>query len=183
MVGGCRLNFLPGKPDMDADSQTDVIDRVAAYLKMHPDISVSIEGHTDLTGDEQANVKLSKDRAMAVRSMLMADHISRKRLTAVGLGGTQPVADEGTAEGRQKNRRIELVVKKDSSPTQEKAVPQKDVTMGESEATEASPPIEPASATGSTEVFHAPAPDGVNYYPNAGGGASASSTSRGAKSH
>jgi outer membrane protein OmpA-like peptidoglycan-associated protein len=151
------LNFLPGKPDLASDSKP-VIARVVAILKLHPDLALTIEGHTDLTGDEDYNVLLSKQRAQAVRTALMDGHISRKRLTAVGLGGTVPIADEGTAEGRQKNRRIELVVRKDSDKTSEPT--KKDVGQ-----TNASAPRDPA--TSATDDFHSPAPDGVNYYPDA----------------
>jgi len=148
------LSFLPGKPDLAADAQP-VIDRVVTILKLHPELIVTIEGHTDTTGDEQANLLLSKQRAQAVRELLVAGHIRSKRLTAVGLGGTQPVADEGTAEGREKNRRIELVIKKGAT---KKEAPPKDVTQEETSA-----PIEP----GGNSSFHAAAPDGVNYYPSA----------------
>jgi len=78
-------------------------------------------------------------------------------LTAVGLGGTQPIADEGTAEGRQKNRRIELVVKTGSEKT---TSPTKDTSQAS-----ASTPRNPA--TSDTDDFHATAPDGINYYPDA----------------
>jgi outer membrane protein OmpA-like peptidoglycan-associated protein len=151
------LNFLPGKPDLASDSKP-VIARVVAILKQHPELAVTIEGHTDLTGDEDYNVLLSKQRAQAVRTALVDGHISRKRLTAVGLGGTVPIADEGTAEGRQKNRRIELVVKKDSGKITEPM--KKDVGQ-----TNASAPRDPATST--SDDFHSPAPDGVNYYPDA----------------
>lgn len=138
------LSFLPGKPDLDADSQP-VIDRVVAILKLHPDLMLTIEGHTDQTGDAQANLLLSKERARTVRGLLIASHVNRKRLFAVGLGGSQPLADESTPEGREKNRRIELVVRKT-----DKDSPQKDSLGNDSDS------------------FHSPAPDGVNYYPSGG---------------
>jgi len=150
------LSFLPGKPEIAADSKP-VIDRVIAILKLHPDVAVTIEGHTDLTGDENFNLDLSRQRAQEVRTMLVAGKISRKRLTAVGLGGTEPIADEGTAEGRQKNRRIELVVK---SGTGAKAAPTKEVSSAKKSS------IGDPATDGSND-FHAPAPDGVNYYPDA----------------
>jgi outer membrane protein OmpA-like peptidoglycan-associated protein len=148
------LKFLPGKPDLDADSQP-VIDRVVAILKLHPELALTIEGHTDLTGDEDQNLLLSRERAQTVRSLLIAGHIRSKRLVATGVGGTQPVADEGTAEGREKNRRIELIVRKGSA---KKETPAKDVTQGV--------PIPDMDTAGSNgDQFHGTAPDGVNYYP------------------
>jgi len=108
------LTFLPGKADLDADSQP-MIDRVVAILAAHPDLLLRIEGHTDNTGDPQDNVRLSVQRAVTVRGMLIAAHVDKKRIEAVGQGGAQPLADDNTAEGREKNRRIELVVPKDSA--------------------------------------------------------------------
>jgi outer membrane protein OmpA-like peptidoglycan-associated protein len=105
------LSFLPGKPDIVADS-LPLLDRVVKILQVHPDLQLTIEGHTDNTDDPRGDQLLSAQRARAVRAMLIADGVDKNRLAAVGLGGTQPVADDTTAEGRAKNRRIELVVRK-----------------------------------------------------------------------
>jgi outer membrane protein OmpA-like peptidoglycan-associated protein len=101
--------FAPGKAKLDEDSQP-VIDRVVAMLKRHADLSLRIEGHTDNTGDPDDNMRLSAERALAVQDRIAHAFIDRKRLDAVGVGGLQPIADNSTAEGREKNRRIELVV-------------------------------------------------------------------------
>jgi outer membrane protein OmpA-like peptidoglycan-associated protein len=101
--------FQPGKDALDASSQP-LIDRVAAMMNRHPDLVLRIEGHTDNVGDPDDNMRLSAERALAVQALLVAARIDPKRLDAVGVGGLQPLADDDTAEGRQKNRRIELVV-------------------------------------------------------------------------
>ena len=101
--------FQPGKDELDASSQP-LADRIVAMMKRHPDVFLRIEGHTDNTGDPDDNLRLSAQRALAVQAMLMAAHIDKKRLDAVGVGGLQPLADNSTAEGREKNRRIELVL-------------------------------------------------------------------------
>lgn len=145
------VKFEPGKPDLAPGAQP-VIDRVIAILQSHPELNLTIEGHTDLTGNEDFNQTLSEERARTVRSLLIAGHISRKRLNAVGMGGTQPIADESTAEGREKNRRIELVVRKDGG-TQSAA----------SVSAKTPPGLQPVEAPGAS--FHGTAPDGVNYYP------------------
>jgi OmpA-OmpF porin, OOP family len=69
---------------------------------------VVIEGHTDNVGNRDANVRLSKARAEAVRNYLISKGITRNRLTTVGLGPDQPVASNDTPEGRARNRRVQL---------------------------------------------------------------------------
>ena len=101
--------FTPGKDDLN-DSSQDLIDRIVVMMKAHPDLQLRIEGHTDNTGDSSANLRLSAQRAMAIEAKLIAANVSRKRLDAVGVGGLQPLADNKTAEGRERNRRIELVM-------------------------------------------------------------------------
>jgi outer membrane protein OmpA-like peptidoglycan-associated protein len=140
------VTFQKGKSEVDPDSQP-LIDRVIAIMKAHPELSLTVEGHTDLSGDPDQNRVLSEDRARAVRSLIIAGHIGHKRLVAVGLGGTQPIADESTPEGREKDRRIELVVRKSSGNASQKSSPSQN------------------GGGGDADPFHQPAPDGVNYYP------------------
>jgi len=101
--------FRPGKDDLAPESQP-LVDRVAAMMKNHPTLFLRIEGHTDNTGDPDSNLRLSANRAFAVVAMLVLDHVEKKRLDPVGVGGLQPLADNNTPEGREKNRRIELVM-------------------------------------------------------------------------
>ncbi len=110
------VTFQPGKSDLTSESQP-VIDRVAAILKSHPEMLIRIEGYTDNTGGPDFNVSLSADRAIAVRSMLVAAHIPKSRMVSVGHGGIKPVADNSTVDGREKNRRIELVVRQEAVPS------------------------------------------------------------------
>jgi outer membrane protein OmpA-like peptidoglycan-associated protein len=103
------FSFQPNRDELDASSQP-VVDRIVAMMKKHPDLYLRIEGHTDNTGDPEDNMRLSTARAYAVRGRIIEGDIDKKRLDAVGVGGLQPLADNATAEGREKNRRIELVV-------------------------------------------------------------------------
>ena len=103
------LTFVPSRDTLDASSQP-LIDRIVAMMKAHPDLAVRIEGHTDNAGDPDENMRLSAERAIAVQDRIIAGNIDPKRLDSVGVGGLQPIADNATAEGREKNRRIELVV-------------------------------------------------------------------------
>jgi OOP family OmpA-OmpF porin len=105
------LNFLPGKDDLDGASQP-VLNNIAQMMNTHPDLFLRIESHTDNLGDSDDNMRLSGQRAFAIRALLIADNIAADRLDAVGVGGLQPIADNNTAQGREKNRRIELVLRK-----------------------------------------------------------------------
>jgi outer membrane protein OmpA-like peptidoglycan-associated protein len=103
------LAFVPSR-DTLAASSLPLIDRIVAMMKAHPDLAVRVEGHTDNAGDPDENMRLSAERAIAVQDRIIVGGIEAKRLDAVGVGGLQPIADNATAEGRDKNRRIELVV-------------------------------------------------------------------------
>lgn len=83
---------------------------IGAMLKDHPDLKLTIEGHTDNVGKAETNQALSEKRAAAVRQYLIDNYqVDASRLDAQGLGQTKPVGTNDTAEGRQQNRRVELV--------------------------------------------------------------------------
>lgn len=83
---------------------------IGAMLKDHPELQLTIEGHTDNAGKAESNQALSERRAAAVRRHLIDDYRSDgSRLEAKGLGQTRPVGSNDTTEGRQQNRRVELV--------------------------------------------------------------------------
>ena len=82
---------------------------IVKLLKENPTLKLSIEGHTDDIGPRPANEKLSRDRAAAVLDAIAAGGIARARLSSAGHGPAKPLADNGTSEGRAKNRRLELV--------------------------------------------------------------------------
>ncbi len=107
------FTFQPNKGLLDASSQSE-IDRVAAMMSRHPELCLRIEGHTDNTGNSESNLRLSAQRALAVQAKLIDANIDRQRLDYVGVGGLQPLASNSTAEGRKRNRRIELVIWKKS---------------------------------------------------------------------
>jgi len=101
--------FAPGKAEIGAGAQRS-IDKLAEFLKAYPKRNVVIEGHTDNIGDEAFNVKLSQQRADAVRDMLVARGISPQRIQTKGYGPKFPVVDNDSAAGRQQNRRVEVLV-------------------------------------------------------------------------
>ena len=85
------------------DNLKDVMDR-------YPDVMVTVTGHTDNVGKAEKNLKLSQSRADNIKAMLVLKGISADRITAIGKGMNDPVADNKTAEGRAKNRRIEITI-------------------------------------------------------------------------
>lgn len=104
-----NLNFDTGSAELNSATE---VDNLAAILKAYPEVSVTINGYTDNTGDAAANKQLSEARAASVMGRLIAQGISPTRVKAVGHGDANPVADNGTAEGRAENRRIEVSINK-----------------------------------------------------------------------
>jgi outer membrane protein OmpA-like peptidoglycan-associated protein len=84
--------------------------RVAGILGSHPDLQIQIEGHADSTGTDEYNQRLSERRAQSVRAYFSENGIGKAIVSAVGFGESQPVATNGTAAGRQQNRRVEIIV-------------------------------------------------------------------------
>ncbi len=103
-----QVNFATDKADILPDSQPQ-IEQVVELLKDDPMLKLSINGHTDNTGDAVHNQQLSQARAAAVVAALTAQGIAAERLDAKGFGQDQPVANNGTEEGKARNRRVELV--------------------------------------------------------------------------
>ncbi len=106
-----NLNFTTGTTQLTPESVPTVNDLIV-ILKAYPAAEVQLVGHTDNTGDPAANMKLSQDRANAVRDMLANGGIDASRLSTAGYGQDKPIASNDTDEGRAKNRRTELVVTK-----------------------------------------------------------------------
>lgn len=86
------------------------IDKLAAFLAEYPTRNVQIEGFTDSTGAVEYNLRLSERRAEAVRNILAGQGIDSRRLMTRGYGVEYPVASNETAEGRQRNRRVEVII-------------------------------------------------------------------------
>jgi len=107
-----RLNyvqFVTGSSELTPNSKYE-LDNVIQAMKDRPELNIEVAGHTDNTGDAQANMSLSTARANAVREYLVNDGIEADRLDSRGYGQTEPVADNETEEGRQQNRRTEFKI-------------------------------------------------------------------------
>lgn len=87
-----------------------VIAKLAGILLIMQDLNLRIEGHTDATGSDAYNQRLSEQRAQSVYDFLLDQGIEARRMKAVGYGPTRPIADNTTAEGRSRNRRVEIVI-------------------------------------------------------------------------
>lgn len=87
------------------------LDMLAESILRHPDTEVVVRGHTDSSGNRDANLRLSEDRADAVRRYLVAGGVPSSRVTAIGFGDAMPLATNETAAGRQQNRRVEIEIR------------------------------------------------------------------------
>jgi outer membrane protein OmpA-like peptidoglycan-associated protein len=106
-----NLNFETGSTKLTPDS-IPTVNSLVVILKEYPAVAVRLEGHTDNTGDPAANKKLSLDRAVAVKEIMITGGIADARIGTDGYGEEKPIASNQTEDGRAKNRRTELVVEK-----------------------------------------------------------------------
>lgn len=86
------------------------ISKLAVILKKYPDTNILVAGHTDSDGTEQYNQTLSEKRAKSVSDYTMAQGINSSRLSVIGLGETEPIASNDSAEGKKLNRRVEIAI-------------------------------------------------------------------------
>jgi outer membrane protein OmpA-like peptidoglycan-associated protein len=101
--------FDTGKSDLRSQAR-EALAKLTGIVLNYPSLRLAIEGHTDSTGSAEFNQTLSEKRANAVRDFLVTQGLDMSSLSAQGLGMNNPVADNSTAEGRQKNRRVEIIV-------------------------------------------------------------------------
>ena len=96
-------------------SESMKLDDLASVFSKYPENKVIIEGHTDSDGSDQYNQQLSEQRAGAIAAYLRAKNLNLASLTSVGYGESMPVASNSTAEGKAKNRRVEINISVDPS--------------------------------------------------------------------
>ncbi len=106
-----RIEFEMDSATLKPSSQ-EQLRNVADIMKAYPDVAVKIGGYTDNTGDAATNMQLSDERATAAMNAIADAGIDRSRIEAEGYGENHPVADNDTAEGRQRNRRVDIRVTK-----------------------------------------------------------------------
>ena len=101
------IKFENDKAEIQPNAST-VLDQTAGALQKCPDVKVRLNAYTDSNGSDAYNQKLSERRANAVREYLEAQGVAAGRIEAHGLGESNPIADNKTAEGRAENRRVEI---------------------------------------------------------------------------
>ena len=106
------VNFHTNSAELTDEAKSILLPIATSHNAHHADVDLLISGHTDSMGAEAYNLSLSQKRAEAVMAFMVSNGSDAAKLTAVGHGESQPVADNGTKEGRAKNRRVELTVKK-----------------------------------------------------------------------
>ena len=102
--------FEFGKADINATAAAPYLDRVASLLQNNTARAVSLEGHSDSVGRDEANLALSEKRALSVRNELLLRGIPADRLNTVGYGEIRPLAPNDSDTGRKLNRRVELII-------------------------------------------------------------------------
>jgi len=106
--------FSTGRADLTAGAEARM-DRLATFLQRNPNRTIRVEGYTDSTGSSQTNLRLSEQRAAAVREALVTRGVNPGRIVTQGFGAARPVASNSSDAGRQANRRVEIVISEDGS--------------------------------------------------------------------
>ncbi|WP_369410844.1 OmpA family protein [Desertivirga brevis] len=101
--------FDTGKSDLKDAARTN-IQNLAASMKNNPETNIMIIGHTDAVGSDDFNMGLSQQRANSVRDFALSQGISSSRLSTVGKGEAEPIADNTSESGKAQNRRVEIVI-------------------------------------------------------------------------
>jgi len=109
VVNMADVLFDTGKYNLRPEAR-EKLAKLSGIVLAHPGLQLAVEGHTDSTGSDEFNMKLSQQRADAVRDYLVSQSLASDTLTSQGFGKANPVTDNSTSAGRQKNRRVEIIV-------------------------------------------------------------------------
>lgn len=104
-----NIYFAMSKSDLLPASFSE-LDRLVTLMNDNPQARIRLEGHTDIVGDKDANLQLSRDRVLACQRYLVGKRIDVDRIETVGYGDTRPILTKGTDEERKVNRRVEFVI-------------------------------------------------------------------------
>ena len=108
-----RIDVFPAFGTMSGEREIlpqsfPLLREIAGVLKVNPALHISVQGHTDSTGDDSYNLALSEKRAQSVKRFLVQNGVEEGRIDAKGFGETKPITSNETEEGRAKNRRVEF---------------------------------------------------------------------------
>ena len=107
-----NVTFATGSAALSGQAQS-ALSAAAQTLVQYPDTTLTINGHTDNTGNDAINEPLSRNRAESVATFLQSRGVSSTRLSTFGYGSRQPIASNATVEGRAQNRRVEILINPD----------------------------------------------------------------------
>lgn len=105
-----NIRFNRGTAEFADSGSIIALDKLAEFLEDNPQVKIRLEGHTDNLGDPSLNKELSTQRASKIRAYLTIKGITFDRIRVIGQGGSKPVADNSTESGREKNRRVEMIL-------------------------------------------------------------------------
>jgi len=109
IVSLADILFDFGKATLKRDVEFNLV-KIATILEQYPEMKIAVEGHTDNVGSEEYNMELSTKRATAVADFMATQGLPMERMTVAGYGFSRPLEDNSTEAGRQKNRRVDLVI-------------------------------------------------------------------------
>jgi OOP family OmpA-OmpF porin len=164
VISRSKITFTPASAEI-ATTARPVLDELAGILTNCPAMQMDIGGHTDAQGSEGGNLALSQARAEAVLLALQGRRVDVSGMTATGFGETQPIADNGSEEGREANRRIEFVLKgaqgvaevAETAPSDSTAAPGETAVAGPNFSGDTSPSVAPTEKT----IAPLPRPEGL----------------------
>jgi outer membrane protein OmpA-like peptidoglycan-associated protein len=116
MVSLQGRTFKAGSADLSSESK-EAIETIAKKLVTSPHLRIRVEGHSDTTGKPERNLSLSEARAKGVKAIFIEQGFSEEAVSAKGFGSAKPIADNGTPEGRERNRRVEIYIEKEVDPS------------------------------------------------------------------
>ncbi len=114
------ITFKTGKSQVRPEA-TERLKEMADVLKKYPENNITVIGHTDATGSEPINEKLSKERAMTVKKILVSNGVPAQSINTLGVASTDPIDTNKTTEGRAANRRVELAITMDDTDSSRQA--------------------------------------------------------------
>jgi len=109
LIPSAEASFKLNKAELNENIKK-TLDSIVETLEEYPEAKATIKGHTDATGPEEFNKKLSEERAKSVSDYLISKGIDSSRIETVGIGTSEPIADDSTKEGKMQNRNVDITI-------------------------------------------------------------------------